>query len=252
MNRVRSAITFAILFLLSLPMAGRADVITDWNLAATNATANLGPVVQARVLATAHAAAFDAVNAIERRYTPNLHEFKPSENTSADAAAAAALHGVLVTMLPALKNTFDEQLNSTLAKIPDGLAKDAGIAFGSQVAQAYVEYRSKDGMTATAEHKAGMNPGQRRPTPPANAPMAAPQLADVVPFTTQKFDFLQVKGPPASIAPPMRATWMKCVAWVRASRRSEPPIRPSRQFSGTSARLSRGKLLLGPAHRNST
>jgi vanadium-dependent haloperoxidase-like protein len=196
MNLVKTAIT-ATWFLLSVPMAGRADVITDWNLAATNATANLGPVVQARVLATAHGAAFDAVNAIERRYAPNLREFKPSKNTSADAAAAAALHGVLVTMLPALKNTFDEQLGSTLAKILDGPAKDAGIAFGTQVAQAYVEYRSKDGMTATAEHKAGMNPGQWRPTPPGNAPMAAPQLADVLPFTTKKFDFLQVKGPPA-------------------------------------------------------
>jgi VCPO second helical-bundle domain len=196
MNPIKRVIS-TILFLLSVPMGGRADVIIDWNLAATDAMANLGPVVHARVLATAHAAAFDAVNAIERRYTPNLREFKPGEDTSPEAAAASAMHDVLVIMLPTLKNTFDEQLQSTLAKIPDGPVKDAGIAFGSQVAQAYIEYRSRDGITATAEHKVGTNPGQWRPTPPGNAAMAVPQLADVLPFTTNDFGFLQVKGPPA-------------------------------------------------------
>jgi hypothetical protein len=174
-----------------------ADVITEWNLAATNATALIGSPAQARVLATAHGAAFEAANAIQPRYAVYLKTFAVPPNASPDAAAASAMHVVLSAMVPAQRNAFDDAYKSIITKIPDGEAKERGIAFGEEVAKLFVEVRANDGMSATAEYKPPTGPGQWQPTPPAKAPMAVPQLANVLPFTTKTFDFLKVEGPPA-------------------------------------------------------
>ena len=186
--------TFA--FVLVSP-AAHADVIADWNLAATNATATIGSPAQARALAIAHGAAFDAVNAIQPRFTPYIKEFSAPAGASADAAAAAAMYTVLSTIVPAQKTVFEAAYQSIVNKIPQGEARERGTSFGNEVAKVYLEARSKDGMSATAEFKPPMGTGQWRPTPPSNAPMAVPQLSDVVPFTTKDFSFLKVQGPPA-------------------------------------------------------
>ena len=177
--------------------SAQGDVISDWNLAATNATANIGSPAQARALAIAHGAAFDAVNSIQPRFMPYIKEFSALAGTSADAAAAAAMYAVLSAIVPAQKAAFDVAYQSIVNKIPDGEARERGISFGNEVARAYLEARSKDGMSATAEFKPPPGVGQWRATPPSNAPMALPHLADVVPFTTKDFGYLKVKGPPA-------------------------------------------------------
>jgi hypothetical protein len=186
----------ALAFALVCP-AAHADVISDWNLAATNATANIGSPAQARALAIAHGAAFDAVNAIQPRFVPYIKEFNAPAGASAEAAAAAAMYTVLSTIVPAQKTTFEVAYQATVSKIPEDEARERGISFGNEVAKVYLEARSRDGMSATAEFKPPLGAGQWRATPPSNAPMAAPQLADVVPFTTKDFRFLKVQGPPA-------------------------------------------------------
>jgi hypothetical protein len=185
------------LALVLVCQGAHAEVITDWNLAATNATATIGSPAQARALATAHAAAFDAANAIQPRYTPYLKEFSAPAEASADAAAAAAMYTVLSAMVPTQKATFETAYQAIVNKIAEGDARERGISFGTEIGKAYLEVRSKDGMNTVAEYKPPVGPGQWRPTPPANAPMAVPQLADVVPFTTKDFGFLKVQGPPA-------------------------------------------------------
>jgi hypothetical protein len=186
--------TFA--FVLVCTVA-HADVIADWNLAATNATASIGSPAQARALAIAHGAAFDAVNAIQPRFTPYIKEFSAPAGASADAAAAAAMYTVLSTIVPAQKTVFEAAYQSIVNKIPQGEARERGTSFGNEVAKVYLEARSQDGMSTTAEFKPPVGTGQWRPTPPSNAPMAVPQLADVLPFTTKDFSFLKVQGPPA-------------------------------------------------------
>jgi hypothetical protein len=74
------------------------NAVLDWNstaLAVTQAAAAPAPQ-QYHTLAIAHAAIFDAVNAIEHRYTPYAVDVKAPAGTSAEVAAAAAGHGVLV------------------------------------------------------------------------------------------------------------------------------------------------------------
>ena len=187
----------AIAVTLFLSTHALADVVTEWNQVATDATYALGSAGQARVLATAHGAMFDAANAIEPRYKPYLKQFNAPKGASMDAAAAAAMHGVLVSMQPAQKAAYDNALNASLAKVSDAAARDAGVTFGREVAEAYVAERSKDGMSGKAEHTPGSGPGRWRPTPPANAAMAAPHLGNVVPFTSKDFSYLTLKGPPA-------------------------------------------------------
>jgi vanadium-dependent haloperoxidase-like protein len=174
-----------------------ADVITEWNVAATNATATIGSPAQARALAVAHAAAFDAVNAMQPRFTPYLKEFTGPTGASTDAAAAAAMYTVFLALVPAQKTVFETAYQSIVGKIAEGEARERGISFGNDVGKAYVEARSKDGMSVPSEYKPSVGPGQWKPTPPSNAAMAVPQLADVVPFTAKDFGFLKVQGPPA-------------------------------------------------------
>ena len=98
--------------------------------------------------------------------------------------------------MPAQKTAFETAYQSIVGKIAEGEARERGISFGNEVGKAYVEARSKDGMSVTTEYKPRAGPGQWKPTPPSNAPMVVPQLADVVPFTTKDFGFLKVQGPP--------------------------------------------------------
>ena len=115
----------------------RADVITVWN---QQVVTNGGPQIQ-RTLAMVHIAMFDAVNAIERDYKAYLRLPKPPDGASAQAAAAGAAHGVLLRLFPAQQAAFAATLASSLAGVPAGPARDAGIAFGDLVAHAMFEAR---------------------------------------------------------------------------------------------------------------
>src|SRR5262245_25220271 len=117
-------------------MGAKADIVTDWNATGTTATGSFSSILQARALATAHGAMFDAMNAIERRYAAYLRDLADAPaGASAEAAGAAAMHGVLVALVPAQKSALDAALTASLAKIPDGASKDDGRAFGTKVAE---------------------------------------------------------------------------------------------------------------------
>ena len=183
--------------LLALAPVSRADVVTEWNVIAVNAAAAANSLVESRALALSHAAMFDAVNAIERRYQPYLADLKAPAGASIDAAGASAAHGVLLWIFPERKAMLDGALATTLGKVPDGAGKDAGANLGRQVAQAYIAARGKDGADGKATHMPATGPGQWQPTPPAHAPMGLPHWSDVTPYTVKSFADFEVKGPPA-------------------------------------------------------
>ena len=89
------------------------------------------PFPQARFAAITQLAVFEAVNAITKEYKPYLSTSRSAPaGASADAAAVAAAHMVLKTYFPASAATLDAARASSLAAIPDGTAKSAGIAVG--------------------------------------------------------------------------------------------------------------------------
>ena len=76
---------------LCLSATAKADEILDWNQHLQQAllTANQSPIVSSRTSAIVHAAIFDAVNGIERRYTPIHVNFGAPRGASRRAAASS-------------------------------------------------------------------------------------------------------------------------------------------------------------------
>jgi hypothetical protein len=168
--------------------AHRRDVnpVTYWNSiadAAFTPSEGTNPMAQSRTLAILHAAIHDAVNAIDQRfesYTPGLPD---TPGASVDAAVAAAAREVLVTLLPEQTAIVEEAYEGTLAAIPDGWAKAAGIATGQAAARATMNRREGDGSGSATQppYVPRPGPGEYQFTAPFNF-AAQPGWGGVRPF----------------------------------------------------------------------
>src|SRR5258705_1469228 len=121
---------------VSTPAAGRANVITDWDdkaVVVVTPMASLSgtvPYMAQRFVAMVHAAMFDAVNSIERRYRPYLLQLPADPATSKEAAAAAAAAAVLATVDDRTAANVKGVLSTYLDSIPDSVAKWDGVKLG--------------------------------------------------------------------------------------------------------------------------
>jgi hypothetical protein len=165
------------------PAAMAADdpaVLTDWNALAVTTlvgdTTKMGPVTFL-YMGFVQAAVYDAVVGVEGRYAPYRFHGHAPRGTSSQAAAVAAAHKVLVTYSPYAQANLDAAYAASLARLPDGMAKRRGIAFGTRVAEHLIRLRANDGRNAPIEFTRPPAPGVWRPTPPAFAPMLTPGSA---------------------------------------------------------------------------
>src|SRR5947207_15582971 len=116
-----------------------ANVIIDWDEKATAAVtsmAGLGgtnPYLAQRMMGLVHAAMFDAVNSIERRYQPYLAQLPAQPATSKEAAAATAAATLLATIDAKTAGEMKSALAAYLASIPDGAAKTDGVRLGEAI-----------------------------------------------------------------------------------------------------------------------
>jgi hypothetical protein len=191
-----------------------SDSVRTWDahaLAAiynpTNAAvpgAGQAPNVGILHLAMTQLAVYDAVNSIAGGYQPYLKGLpKASPDASIDAAVATAAHHVLVGLgiapVPALPQVVIDRLNTLYANallaIPDGTAKDDGIAAGAAAAAAMLAERTGDGRYVPFINPVGDEPGEWRPTLPAfvNDPNA--WVGKVRPFTLHRTSQFRSKGP---------------------------------------------------------
>jgi hypothetical protein len=177
MNRSLWAATLAWLVVGATPAC--ANVITDWDAKAIDASAPLAafssspytPYAAYRIVGMAHAAMFDAVNSIERRYQPYLVQLPADPTTSKEAAAAAAAAAVLATIDAKAANQMKTDLASYLASIPDGAAKSEGVKLGEAVAAKVLEARANDGCDAPDDYRPRTTPGVYVPTAAMRASM---------------------------------------------------------------------------------
>ena len=174
-----------------------ADEVTKWNEASGKAALDSGlagnPLFHARVDAMTHAAVHDALNAIQRRYRPYSFDVPATPGASPEAAVAAAAHDVLVDQYNQLsgfgivsqKAVLDGVYAATLAAIPNGSAKSAGIAIGQAAALNILSLRATDGWNTQTvldfNYPQGTAPGEYRFTPPNNF-VFLPQWGDMRPF----------------------------------------------------------------------
>ena len=191
--------------------------VLDWNqvfidsLIATN-TANSS---SQRLGAIVHTAIFDAFNGIEQRYTPIFVQTKAPDGSSRRAAVIAAAHTALVGLFPSQQAVLDASYATSLAELSDDcegrghslkhVARctsriERGIAWGTEVAQAVLVWRTTDGFSATyPPFTGGTAVGQWRPTPPASAAMSAQGLAFTTMFVLANNTQFE-PGPPRSLA----------------------------------------------------
>ena len=193
------ALMLAIAMASAIPSAVRADAVTDWNaiMQATVTAPPTNPFFQARWGAIVQLAVFEAVNAIEEDYEPYLGIIDAPPWASPDAAAIAAAHRTLVTLRPGSAAALNAARAASLAAIPDGPAKDAGILAGEAAAAAMLLVRAGDGWNATVPYTPGTNPGDWQPTPPAFAPAAFTQWGRVTPFGLANGSQFRLPPPPS-------------------------------------------------------
>jgi hypothetical protein len=170
MSRLVTATVIGVL-VTEFSVSARANVITVWDekaIAVTTPLANFGvgttPYMAQRMMAMVHAAMFDAVNSIERRYRPYLAQLPAEPSTSVEAAAATAAAAVLSTIDPNTAVEMKVALATYLASIPDGAGKSDGVKLGEAVAAKIVAARTNDGCDAPDDYRPKTAPGVYIPT----------------------------------------------------------------------------------------
>jgi membrane-associated phospholipid phosphatase len=216
-SRIRSLLLFALAVIATgISTTVHADEVTDWNQILFQAAlvAKTSPLIVSRNAAIVQASVFDAVNGIERRYTPIHVTPDAPPGASARAAAVQAAYVSLVNLYPTQQSTFDTARATSLAAILskksddkkgdlDGQqdrknAVDRGVAWGQEVADAIWTWRSTDGFTPPpAPFIGGTDVGEWRPTPPAFAPGAGPQFSYMTPWVIVTPSQFRPAGPPA-------------------------------------------------------
>jgi hypothetical protein len=146
------------------------------------------------------AAVYDAVIGVDGRYAPYRFHARAAYGTSAQAAAAAAAHKVLVSYSPYALATLDAEYAASLAQIPDGKAKTRGIAFGTSAAENLISLRANDGRNAPVLFTQPPAPGVWRPTPPNFLPMSDPWLGGVTPLLVHSATQFGPPGPPPALS----------------------------------------------------
>jgi len=184
--------------LLALPECAKADKVTEWNDIGSTAIANegRGGTVGSIDLAYMHIAIYDAVNAIDRRYT--VFAVSPSNvpsGASEEAAAVEAAYRVLINLFPTQAAFLNGQYTASLAAIPDGPAKTNGLAVGAEVAVLFLASRVGDGRNAPVTYTPGSGPGAWVPT--SNAPPVTPWLGQMRPFAIGSPSQFRPDPPPA-------------------------------------------------------
>ena len=175
------------------------NVVTDWTaIASTTIIKNGGtpPGASAVYFAYAAIAAYDAVNSIDRRYQPFYYFGTAEADVSAEAAAVAAAHRVLVNYFPNQQAALDDQFTASLAAIhATDDSKAAGVSVGETSAETLIATRANDGLNAGVTYTPLSGPGYWQPTPPKFSPALTPWLGQMEPFTMTSASQFLPAGP---------------------------------------------------------
>jgi hypothetical protein len=198
---------FWIFILAVVPfVSAAADEVTDWNAIMFQRALAGGttPLVMNRNAAIVQSSVFDALNGIERRYTPIHVQPAAPRGASRRAAVVQAAYAAILHLYPSQQSTLDVQRQASLDAIASDDATEnsesiaRGIEWGQTVADSIWAWRLTDGITPAPPPFLGGNaPGQWRPTPPAFLPGAGPQFAYMTPWVMLSPSQFRPAGPPA-------------------------------------------------------
>jgi PAP2 superfamily len=213
-----------------------ADVVTEWNekALACATTAKQLPFAAARTMAMVHTAMFDAINSIEDRYTPyKVKELAPP-GSSPEAAAIAAAHAVLLNLFPDQKTDLDAAYTASMAQVPDGSGKAAGIVVGEKVAAEILALRASDGADAPNTYRPTTAPGVYVMT---TLPVGS-QWGSVTPWAMERGSQFRPEAPPQLTSP----EWASDYNEIKGLGRKKSTLRTSEQTD-----IARFWTITGPA-----
>jgi hypothetical protein len=195
--------------------AAAPDPVLEWINVMNNTVlaAGTAPNVTGRVVALVSASVFDAVNGIDPRFRPLYVRPDAPHNASQRAAAIQAAYVILMNLYGAQQGgTLTSQHDASLAALastekPESIA--AGVAWGQSVADAIWSWRLTDGFAPTPPPFFGVQSiagtpnslGFWRPTPPANASGATPQIATITPWVLTRPSQFRLPPPLALNSP---------------------------------------------------
>lgn len=186
------------------------DMVLTWNANAIAAISNppagsppgLGqpPPASPISLAMVQGAVYDAVNAIDGARQPYLAGLTPRPGASKAAAVATAAHHVLVGLAPVttpahpMIASIDGIYATSLGLVPDGIAKNDGVAAGAQAAAAMLAKRSGDGRFGSLTFTPGTGVGVWQLVTATNNNVFG-WAAQVKPFTMKSPGQFRTEGP---------------------------------------------------------
>jgi hypothetical protein len=182
------------------PSGGPADAyVVNWDAIGNQAfsAAALSPAEGHTIFGYVGIAVYDSVMAIDGGYEPFAITVDAPDGASAEAAVAAAAHGILVHYLPAQASTIlDPAYAASLATIPNGQAKSDGVTTGELVASLLIAQRADDGFRAPVVYTPPNPPIPGVWLPTAPTPPIGPYLGRMRPFSLDSADQFRPNGPP--------------------------------------------------------
>src|SRR5215471_7758480 len=241
-----------------LPTGAKADAVSDWSLIANNVVIGIAatrPPASMIDFAYVHIAIYDAVNAIDGRYS--VFSATPSSSpagASPEAATAAAAYTMLKALYPAQQAYLDNVYANYLLSLPAGTATTQGIAIGTQVATAFLAQRAGDGRYADVPYVFSFGPGAYELTPgapPVPITPLFPWLAKMKPFALDSPSQFRADGPPNLTS----AQWAEDFNEVKAFGAQNSSVRTDEQtvigsfyVENPGAQVNRNIRLIAAAH----
>jgi hypothetical protein len=200
MHYPRLLLVGSLLFsLAAAPLRAVDNSVLYWNDEVMNATrlARNPPPAAAEFYATFHVAIFDAVNGITRTHRGWLVNEPAPAGADMDAAIAAAAYKVLTTRWATSSSPrkLEVSYQRALAAIPEGKAKEDGLAWGLKVAEAIIAERNQSGFDKPVPgNYSSTEQGKWRETPAGFRPPTLPHWRFVKPWVMTEPS--QFRAPP--------------------------------------------------------
>ncbi len=181
------------------------DPVVEWHEIFNASTLATVPVpnslTTSRSAALVSVSVFDAINGVDRWYTPYLVTDRAPARTSTNAAAIQAAYATLLKLYPAQATTLTTRRDASIAAVmgaerPESVER--GVSWGQYVADTIWSARQSDGLTpAMAPFMGSATLGFWRPTPPANSSGSGPQFATMTPWILARPSQFRPVPPPA-------------------------------------------------------
>lgn len=210
------------------------DVVLEWYDATAATIAAGGPEAQLTGDRTWAISWLSAARAL--RSGPHSPDFQ-------DAALASAVRTSLAGLIPAGADGLDAALAATLDRIPDGPAKDQGVAAGTARAAELLAERAGDGFDPASIDPPypppAPEPGIWQPTPPAYGPAEQAGTRHARPFLLERADLFRPEPPPTLGSARYRAD----LAEVRAYGAADSLVRTPEQTENAQFWLDSPQLI---------